>query len=478
MDKKIKSETLVYGVGKYASILVTLLTTTVLSRILSPSEYGIVAITTVFSSFFNVIADMGFGTAVIQNKSLTDEEINDIFSFSILISIGLGLVFALLGIPISLIYENRVYLKICPLLGLAVFFSAINIVPHGKLMREKRFKLMGIRLISVSLFSGVLAIGMAYAGLSYYALVFQTIIYAALVFLWNLLNAHLKIRLRFHFESIRKILSYSMNQFAFSILNYGEKNLDNLLIGKSLGAESLAFYDKGFRLMMYPVQNLTYVITPVLHPILADHQDDRKYIYDAYIKVTRVLSLLGVFISAFCFWNRREIILFFFGSQWTSSISLFGWLSLSVWPQMISASAASIYQSTGNTKLLFRSSLVHTCVTLILILLGVHTGELERVAQMVTLAIYIRFFVEFYFLVVRNFGFSYKQFLLTFSKDVLIFAAMIAVMAACSFIRIESIILSMAVKGSILAGIYLPALMLTGQLHWLLSFLNRKRRKS
>ena len=68
--------------------------------------------------------------------------------------------------------------------------------------------------------------------------------------------------------------------------------------------------------MLYPVGNLTHVITPVLHPILSEHQDDKNYIYHQYMKVVKLLSLMGVFITPYCFFMADYIILIMFGSQW------------------------------------------------------------------------------------------------------------------------------------------------------------------
>ena len=76
-----------------------------------------------------------------------------------------------------------------------------------------------------------------------------------------------------------------------------------------MGEVALGYYDKAYRLMLYPVQNLTHVITPVLHPILSDYQDDYDKIYSQYVKVVKILSLLGVFILVFCFFSAKEIIL-------------------------------------------------------------------------------------------------------------------------------------------------------------------------
>lgn len=473
MQKSVKQNTVFYGVSKYANVFVTLLTSSILARILSPSEFGIVSVVTVFTAFFSILSDMGLGTAVIQNKSLTDEEIGDIFSFSVYVAFALGIVFLLLGMPVSWFYGNTVYVRICALLSISVFFNAVNIIPNAVLMKTKQFGLVGKRLIVVSVATGAIAITMALSGFSFYAIVFQSVFQALLIFLWNYWNTRLKFRLHFNRDSIRKVQQYSTYQFSYSLINYFARNLDNLLIGKVLGSVSLAYYDKGYRLMMYPIQNLTYVINPILHPILSDYQNNKSYIYNAYMKVVRILSLLGVFISFYCFWASEEIILFFFGDQWLASIPVFKLLSLSVWPQLVSTSAGAIYQSTGNTKLMFKSGTIHFSTTIALIVLGVLLGELEIVALLVTISLFLRFFIDYYFLIVKGFAYSFCDFLMEFRADIPIMGAMICAIAVGQSISIHGILLNLLVKALILGTVYLGAVLLTGQLRYLRSLTKR-----
>lgn len=463
MQRSLKQETVFYGIAKYTNVLVTLLTSSVLSRILAPSEFGVVSIVTVFTAFFTVLSDMGLGTAVIQNKDLTREETGDIFTFSVYVALALGGIFLVLGIPISWFYGDGVYRKICALLSISVFFNAANIIPNAVLMKSKRFSLVGKRLILVSLATGAVSVAMALAGFGFYAIVFQSVFQAVFIFAWNYGNTRLPFRARFRWESIRKVRQYSTYQFFYSLVNYFARNLDNLLIGKVLGSVSLAYYDKGYRLMMYPVQNLTYVINPILHPVLSDYQSDRAYIYQAYCKVVRVLSLIGVFLSGYCFWASREIVLFFFGSQWEASIPVFRLLSLSVWPQLISTSAGSIYQSTGNTRLMFRSGMVHFGTTIAMILVGVFSGELWVVALLVSVSLYLRFFIDYWFLIKKGFGYSFGGFLGLFRKDMVIVAAMAAATLLLGESLTAGVFSGLLVKGLIQGAVYLASVTLTGQ---------------
>ena len=146
-------------------------------------------------------------------------------------------------------------------------------------MKEKKFALVAIRTIVVYMGSNIITIILALNGWKYYSLVAQSIISSIATFMWNYKSSKLKFKLRFEIDSVRKIIGYSSFNFAYDLLNYFGRNLDNILTGRFMGAVALGYYNKAYQLMLYPVQYLTNVITPVLHPILSDYSEKKAYIY-------------------------------------------------------------------------------------------------------------------------------------------------------------------------------------------------------
>ena len=91
------------------------------------------------------------------------------------------------------------------------------------------------------------------------------------------------------------------------MFNYFARNADNLLVAKFMGDTQLGYYDKAYKLALYPEQNLTHVITPVIHPILSEYQDDKAYIYENYMKIVKILSLLGLFVVRICILRHMRL---------------------------------------------------------------------------------------------------------------------------------------------------------------------------
>jgi len=474
-EVSIKKAAFINFTSKYANLLIQIIYNAVLSRILTPEDFGIVAVTSVFVTFFMLFANMGLGTAIIQNKTLCDEEINDIFSFTVYLAIALAIIFQLFSIPLSIFYENRIYIKIGILLSIALFFNTLNMIPNAILRKNKKFLTIAIRLIVVTIISGVLTIIFAYMGMRYYSIVLHSIFMAIFTFIWNYKSTNLKFKYVFNKSSILKVTEFSMFQFGFNLINYFSRNLDSLFIGKYLGNISLAYYDKSYKLMLYPVNNLTNIITPVLHPILSEYQDDKRYIFNQYIKIVKILSLLGAFISPFCFFTAKEIILILYGEQWSSAVLSFQILALCIWVQMISSSSGSIFQSLGNTKLLFINGIITSSITVSAIMVGIFFKDINKVAFCVALAYNLHFFITYYVLIRHGFQYKLIIFMKNLIPDVIIFLINFIGLFFISQIKIENVLVSLLFKTILGSGVYILSLLITKQYNYFLPLIKNLR---
>ena len=108
----LRSAFIVTAMSKYSRIIINLVFTIILARLLTPEDYGIVAVTNVFINFFAVFSDMGISVGVIQNKELTDEDNNNIYSFSVYFGIVLSVIFALFSFLMARFYQNNIYIPI------------------------------------------------------------------------------------------------------------------------------------------------------------------------------------------------------------------------------------------------------------------------------------------------------------------------------------------------------------------------------
>ncbi len=200
----MKRAVIINASGKYSTIVLQLIVNAVLARLVSADDFGIIAIITVFSTFFMMMSDMGFSTAIVQRKDLTNLEINNIFSFTLAAGIMLSLAFGGLGYLIAWFYQERVLKNLSFLLSIALFFNTVNMVPNGVMNRDKRFLSIAIRTVVSYAVAAAVAIVLAHFGWRYYAIVMQTILSALLVFIWNYMIVRPKILFAGCLKSIKK----------------------------------------------------------------------------------------------------------------------------------------------------------------------------------------------------------------------------------------------------------------------------------
>lgn len=477
-ETSIKKASLITAVSKYVNIFLGIFFSAILSRILSPNDYGIVAIVAVFTSFFMVLSNCGLGVAIIQRKDFGQAEIDSLFTFSIYLGLLLAFIFILLAYPICLFFNNNVYLPICLILSVSIFFNTINSVPDGLLRKEKKFFLIGLRLIIVSLLTYGATVVLAMLDFKYYALVIQSVVSSVLIFIWNLKNIKVHFVGKVDWHVLQSIFSYSGYNFLFNFFNFFSRNLDKLIIGKTLGNESLAQYNKAYHFMLYPVQNLTNIISPTLHPILSDYQDDVKAVYDKYIKVVKLLSLLGVFITAVCFICSNEIITILYGNQWNSAAICFKFMSLAIWTQMIGGTSGSLFAALNDTKRQFYITIVNTVIIVFALVLGVKTKSIQSMSLYISIALISHFFLSYYILISKTMNGSFSSFLKSLLPDFLILVLLcVLIVPITYFISISNMILSFFVKCLIIAAVYILLLSILRQWKHFLPLLPAKLKK-
>lgn len=466
MDEKvysIKKAAIINAAGKYSKVILSIIVEVILARLLTPHDYGVVAVVTVFTTFFATFSDMGIGTVIIQKKDLTKQDINQLYTFTVYAALFLSILFFLFSYGIASFYKSNIYINIGHLLSISLFFNTLNMVPNGILNRQKRFVTIAIRTIVVYVVTIIITIALAFWGAGYYSLVIQTILSAFFTFIWNVKTTKPKFQFKYDNTPLKKIASYSGFQFAFNLLNYFSRNLDNLLAGKFIGSTQLGYYNKAYTLMQYPVSNLSGVVTPVLHPILSDFQDQKEILYKKYMKVVKILTFLGIWAETICIFAGPEIIHIMYGNKWNESVICFQLLALSIATQMINSSSGAAFQALGNTRLLFIQGIVNTGVTIIAILIGVFNGKtIFALALWVSLSFIANFVISFVFLVKLAFKKSFIRFWLEMMPY--IFMGIILVIATNIYpFTFNIAFISLVVKVGYITVIYLIATFALGQ---------------
>lgn len=411
IKKQLLSGVFYTAIAKYSGIIISLVVTAVLARLISPDDFGIVAIATVIIAFFGLFTDIGISSAIVQNKELTIKDLSNIFSFTFWMGISLSILFFLASWPIAQYYHSDVLRILCQLLSLNLFFAALNIVPNALFYKNKEFKFIAIRSFCIQTACGIIAVVAAFLGANLYALIITPIASVIFIFIVSIHRYPQRLSFTLGLVSVKKIFSYSIYQFLFNLINYFSRNIDKLLIGKHMGMEPLGYYEKSYRLMMLPLQNITQVITPVMHPIFSDYQNDLNQLAKSYERIVKLLAFIGLPLSAVLFFSARESVLIVFGDQWYPSIPVFQILTISVGVQIILSSSGSIFQAANDTRSLFICGLFSSALNIGGIVLGIfYFGTLDAVAWCIVITFSINFiqcYLQMYFITFKRNAISF-----------------------------------------------------------------------
>lgn len=458
----IKKAAFYNAIAKYGSMAVQLGLTMILSRLILPEAFGVIAITTVLLGFLNLFADMGLGINIIQHPEMAKKDIDSLFSFSIVVGIILAGLTALAAFPLASFYNENIYYSLCPTLSIVSFFQAVNVVPNSILMRDKRFKTIAIRTILCTLISGVVAVVLALMGLGVYALVIQSIVAQLFLFVWNYLLAPLSVA-TFCFGKVAHLLgSYSLFQVLFNFLNYFTRNLDNIVVGKFFGAAPLAQYNKSYAMYLYPNNLFATVLTGVLHPYIREYKEDMENMFNKYLQIEKVMSVVGVFFMMVFFSCSSEIILIMFGSNWGPAGVYLQCLSICMWAQMVCSVSGSIFLGLERTDQTFKCGIINLILIILSIVIGVVFKSLVVLSLCVGLSYNIIFVITNVILVRHTMHHSLRKFFAYIANDAIFVFGFIAFFYFFPEVS-SNLIISLLIKVAICTVVYCAYLWITKQ---------------
>lgn len=465
------------AVEKYSGIVVSLVVSAVLARLISPEDFGLVAIVTVIINFLSIFATMGIFPAIIQRNDLTQRNLDSIFTYSILGGVFLSVLLFCSSWTIADFYGNLSLTLICQILSVNLFFVAINLVPNALMAKNKRFKKIAQRTLSLQIVSGIISIIAACNGLGVYSLLISPIVTSAGMFAFNMHYYPCRVDFTFDLTPLKKIFSYSAFQFLFEFINYFSRNADKLIIGRYMNMAALGYYDKSYRLMLLPLQNITSVVSPVMQPVLACLQDDKQELAQKYCKIIKVLASISFPLAVFLYFAAYELINIVYGDQWDAAIPTFKILALSLPLQMIMSTSGAVFQTGNSTKSMFFVGLRNTVCTVTGFLVAAFCfGTIEAIAWSWCITIFLNFVFSYITLFRKVLRSPFKMVLAEMKIPFLVALLLFVCLGAVSYFQwIDNVFLSLVAKTVLFLILTLAGYHYTNQYDFNSMFLSLKR---
>ncbi len=250
----------------------------ILARLLLPEDYGLIALIVIFIAISQMFVQSGLGTALIQKKQVTDADYSSAFYLTLGVALIFYCILFLVAPSIAEFYSQPLIIPVLRVLGLTLFFGAINTIQNAVIVRNFQFRKLFISSFGAILLSGVVGITMAYAGCGVWALVGQQL--TSIIALCNIMWFTVKWRpkLLFSFTRVKELFAFSWKLLASGLIEIMYSNLSSLIIGKLYPASMLGYYTKGKELPYYLVSNIDSSIQAVMFPAFAKNQDNRPLV--------------------------------------------------------------------------------------------------------------------------------------------------------------------------------------------------------
>ncbi|QMS91172.1 lipopolysaccharide biosynthesis protein [Nostoc edaphicum CCNP1411] len=326
-EKAVKSViwTAIESWGRQAISLVVFF---ILARLLSPENFGLIALAYIFIEFVQIFVDQGFSVAIIQRQEIDAEHLDTAFWTTLGISILLTVLSIAGAGLVADLFKQPQLIPIIQCLSISFTLSGLSSVQQAVLERRFAFKSLAIRSLLAVIIGGIVGVVMAFFNFGVWSLVGQQISSSLVqvLVLWRVSDW----RPGFKFSVIhaKELFTFGINISAFNIINFFNRRSDDLLIGYFLGLVALGYYSVAYKLLQVMMQVLITTTTKVALPIFSRLQGEPERLLNAFYSATQFTSLL-VFPVFLCVpVLAPEFIKVFFGEQWIQSIPVLQVLSL------------------------------------------------------------------------------------------------------------------------------------------------------
>jgi O-antigen/teichoic acid export membrane protein len=342
----------------------------VLSRLLSPRDYGLLAIVLVIMAFGEIFRDFGLTSASVQAPVLSRGQRDNLFWLNTMLGIVLAIVMFGLSTLVAHITRQPSVAPIAQALAVTFLLNGLATQHRATLMRELRFRaLAGIDVGSaaLALVAGVLA---AVAGWQYWALVAQQLVMCAFAFLGVVLASRWVPHLPSREHSVRGIMKFGWHLVATNLVTYFGSQTDTIIIGIRFGVVPLGLYNRAFQLVMTPLSQVRSPLTTVALPVLARIQSDPRR-FASYILAGQLGLGYGLGLPlALALGLSQDVVTVLLGPQWVESAPIISLFAVAGLLQTLSYVGYWIYLSRGLGSQLFRYTLVTTTIKIVCILIG------------------------------------------------------------------------------------------------------------
>jgi O-antigen/teichoic acid export membrane protein len=357
-----------------AQFLIQTCATVVLARLLTPADFGLVAMVSTVTGLGQAFADLGLSEATIQRKEISHNQVSALFWINVAIGLGLMTITLTLAPVLARFYREPRLVNITLLVSLTFLFGGLRVQPDAILKRQMRFAALAIRDVASYAVAVPIAIFMAWRGASYWALVALPLILNFNVMMLSWLMIKWRPSLPRRDAQVGPMIAFGGNVAASYFIITVSRSADNVLIGRYIGAGPLGLYSRAYNLLMLPVRQLSAPAASVAVPAFSRTQDDPERFARYYLRAVNLLMWISAPIFGFLSAAARPVIILMLGNQWREAAPVFQILAVCALTQLLLESTIWLFVSRGQSQQLLKMLLVISPIIIASYALGLRWG--------------------------------------------------------------------------------------------------------
>ena len=346
----------------------------ILTRVLTPEDYGLIGMLSIFIAVSEVFIISGFGEALIQKKDCSDEDFTTAFYFNVTIALFIYVILFLSAPLIANFYHEPQLVILTRVLCLNFVFGSLNIVQQAKLSKAMNFKPLAIITLVSVLLSGVIGVVMACSGFGVWALVAQTISATTIRVVLFPVFTQWHPQKPFSRTSFHQLWDYGSRLLFTGVMSVVIVNISNILIGRFYNKNQVGYYNRAQSFAVLPSETLFYMLNSVAFPAFCQVQEDRERWLNMYRRILFNTVLLVCPIIIMLAILAKPLVIILFTERWIECVPLVQALLLARMFMPIGATHTALLRSAGNTTLYMKLYLITGPLSLIAVLISIPFG--------------------------------------------------------------------------------------------------------
>lgn len=334
LNRKIAKGVLWSSVERFSVQIVTFGLGLVIARLLTPSDYGVIAMISVFLALSGAFIDSGFSLALVRKIDRTEADNATAFYFNILVGVLVYIILFVTAPLIASFFDVPLLKQITRVAALSMIFNSFGIVQQAVLTSRMDFKTQSKISLIAALISGITGVAMAYYGFGVWALVAQMLLSSVIrtSMLW--LSVKWYPRAAFSKKSFQEMFSFSSKILVSYIITILNQNFHSIVLGKVFSQANLGIYTRANQTAQFPVGNISHVIQRVTFPALSSIQNEDELFNSMFIKLTKVTLWIALLAMTALFVLAEPLVIMLLTEKWSAVIEPLQILTiaLSVWP--------------------------------------------------------------------------------------------------------------------------------------------------